>query len=92
MAVAQMQIGVVAQQRQDPDLFKEITLNDKDLLHVSEEIFDFVFVDNHLLVGVFARDRVFHGFHHFHMVFAGACVGSTLSNAGVFGNFLSHNP
>jgi len=66
-------------------------LKNRFLLHVSKEIFHFVFVNDHLLVSVFAGNRVFHGFHHFHVVFAGACVGGTLSNTGVFGNFLCHN-
>jgi hypothetical protein len=59
-------------------------------LRVSEEIFHFVFVDNHLLVSVFARHRVFYGFHHFDMVFAGACVCGTLRYTGVFRDFFCH--
>ncbi len=66
-------------------------LINKRLFHISKEIFHFVFVNDHLLVGVFTRYRIFNGFHHFDVVFTGTCIGGTLRNTGVFGNFLCHN-
>lgn len=63
---------------------------EENLFHVSKKVFHFVFVNDHLLVRVFAGNGIFHGFYHFHVVFAGAGVGSTLGYPSVFRNFLSH--
>ena len=39
------------------------------LLHVREEILHFIFVNDHLLVRVFAGDGIFYGFYHLNVVF-----------------------
>ncbi len=54
------------------------------LLHVGEKVFHLVFVHDHLLVRVFARNGIFNSFNHFDVVFAGAGVSGTLGYTGVF--------
>lgn len=60
------------------------------LLHVREEILHFIFVNDHLLVRVFAGHGIFNGFYHLYVVFAGARAGSALCDLSVFRNFLGH--
>ncbi len=63
----------------------------KVLFHIGEEILHLIFVNDLLLVRVATSYRVFNGFHHFNVVFTGACIGGTLSNTGVFRYFLCHD-
>jgi phage major head subunit gpT-like protein len=64
----------------------------RGLFRVSEEIFHFVFVNDHLLVGVSARCRVFYGFYHFHMVFTGARIAARCATRAFLETFFAMVP